>query len=156
MIDFGDGRPAHCMSIPWGDVVTAYKSTGIPNIMVYMAFPKRPAQMLRLARPLLPLFGTRPVQSLMKKRIEAAPAGPDDQARERARNELWGEAKTVDGRTVVSRLHTLDGYTLTARMSLEIAKKICSGAHTPGFQTPSTAYGKDLILELPGTERLDH
>jgi short subunit dehydrogenase-like uncharacterized protein len=155
MIDFGDGRPAHCMSIPWGDVVTAYKSTEIPNIVVYMAFPQRAAQILRLSRPVLPLFGTRPMQALIKRGIEAGPRGPDDPARERARNELWGEAKTADGRTVVSRLHTPESYTLTARMSLEIAKKICNGAHTPGFQTPSTAYGKDLILELSGTERLD-
>jgi len=143
------------MTIPWGDVVTAYKSTGIPNIMVYMAVPKRPAQMLRLARPLLPLLGLRPIQNLIKKRIDAAPAGPDDQARATAHNELWGEAKTAVGRATVSRLRTPEGYTLTARMSLNIAKKICSGQHIPGFQTPSTAYGKDLILEMPGTERVD-
>ena len=155
MIDFGDGRPAHCMTIPWGDVVTAYKSTGIPNIMVYTAVPQRPARMLRLARPLLPLLGLRPVQNLIKKRIEAAPAGPDDQARDRGYNELWGEARAADGQTAVSRLRTPEGYTLTARMALSIAQKICSGQHTPGFQTPSTAYGKDLILELPGTERVD-
>ena len=68
---------------------------------------------------------------------------------------MWGEARTADGRTVVSRLHTPESYTLTARMSLIIAQKICSGRHTPGFQTPSTAYGKDLILELPGAERVD-
>jgi short subunit dehydrogenase-like uncharacterized protein len=154
-IDFGDGRPSHCMTIPWGDVITAYRSTGIPNIMVYMAVPKRPAQMLRLARPLLPLLGLRPVQNLIKKRIEAAPAGPDDRARATAHLDLWGEAKTADGQTTVSRLRTPESYTLTARMALSIAQKICSGQHTPGFQTPSTAYGKDLILEFPGTERVD-
>ncbi len=155
IVDFGDGRPAHCMSIPWGDVVTAYRSTGIPNIIVYMGFPQGLARVLRLARPLLPLLGTRPVQNLIKKRIEAGPAGPDDAARENAVNELWGEVRTADGRTAVSRLRTPEGYTLTARMSLAIAQKICNGEHKPGFQTPSTAYGKDLILELPGTERTD-
>ena len=155
MIDFGDGKPAHCMSIPWGDVVTAYKSTGIPNIMVYMGFPQGPARFLKLARPLLPLLGTRPVQNMMKKRIEAGPAGPDDEARKTAVNELWGEVRTAGGRTAVSRLRTPEGYTLTARMSLAIAQKICQGEHKPGFQTPSTAYGKDLILELPGTARFD-
>ena len=70
-------------------------------------------------------------------------------------NELWGEVRTAGGRTVVSRLRTPEGYTLTARMSLAIAQKICNGEHKPGFQTPSTAYGKDLILELPGTARFD-
>jgi len=155
LIDFGDGKPTHCMSIPWGDVVTAYRSTGIPNILVYTGVPKRPATLLRLARPLLPLFGTRPVQNMIKKRIEAAPAGPDDAARAGAYNELWGEARAADGTSVVSRLRTPEGYTLTARMSLDIAQKICRGEHTAGFQTPSTAYGKDLILELPGAERFD-
>jgi short subunit dehydrogenase-like uncharacterized protein len=154
-VDFGDGKPAHCMVIPWGDVVTAYKSTGIPNIWVYMRFPEGAARMLRVARPLLPILGTRPVQELMKKRIEAGPAGPDDAARATARNELWGEARTEDGRTVVSRVSTPEGYTLTARMSLLIAQKICNGEHAVGFQTPSTAYGKDLILELPEAERHD-
>jgi short subunit dehydrogenase-like uncharacterized protein len=154
-IDFGDSKPIHCMVIPWGDVVTAYKSTGIPNIMVYMAFPSGPARMLRLARPLLPILGTRPFQSLMKNRIEAAPAGPDDAARAAARNELWGEARNAAGRAVVSRLYTPEGYTLTARLSLLLAQKIANGDHKPGFQTPSTAYGKDLILELPSAERHD-
>ena len=154
-IDFGDGKPAHCMTIPWGDVVTAYKSTGIPNIMVYTAVPKRAAHILRLTRAALPLLGTRPVQTLLKNRIDAAPAGPDDQARNKAINQLWGEARGPGGNTVVSRLRTPEGYTLTAKMALRIASKICAAEVTPGFQTPATAYGKDLILELPGTERMD-
>ena len=33
-IDYGQG-PKMAMSIPWGDVATAYYSTGIPNIIVY-------------------------------------------------------------------------------------------------------------------------
>ena len=154
-IDFGDSKPAHCMTIPWGDVVTAYKSTGIPNIMVYTPVPERAARLLRLVRPALSLLGTRPAQAMIKKRIDAAPAGPDDDAREKAIMELWGEARGPGGKTVVSRLRTPEGYTLTARMALSIASKICAGEASPGFQTPSTAYGKDLILELPGTERQD-
>jgi short subunit dehydrogenase-like uncharacterized protein len=52
-------------------------------------------------------------------------------------------------------VRTPEGYTLTARMSLAIAQKICNGKHKSGFQTPSAAYGKDLILGLPSTERFD-
>ena len=154
-IDFGDGKPAHCMTIPLGDVVTAYKSTGIPNILVYTAVPERAARLLRLVRPALPILGTRPAQAILKKRIDAAPAGPDDRAREKGTHQLWGEARAADGKTVVSRLRTPEGYTLTARMALRVASKVCAGELTPGFQTPSTAYGKDLVLELPGTERMD-
>jgi short subunit dehydrogenase-like uncharacterized protein len=92
---------------------------------------------------------------MIKRRIDAAPAGPDDRARHKAINELWGEARGPGGKTVVSRLRTPEGYTLTAKMALRIASKISAGERTPGFQTPATAYGKDLILELPGTERID-
>ena len=154
-IDFGDGKPLHCMTIPWGDVVTAYKSTGIPNILVYTSVPERAAKVLRLVRPALPLLGAAPVQRLLKKRVDAAPAGPDDRARENASMELWGEARSADGSATVSRLRTPEGYTLTAKMALRIALKACEGDAPVGFQTPSSAYGKDLILELPGTERFD-
>jgi short subunit dehydrogenase-like uncharacterized protein len=155
MIDFGDGQPTHSMTIHWADAATAYRSTGIPNIMVYTAVPAGVTRVVRLVRPLLRLLGLRPVQNLIKKRIEAAPAGPDDQTRDAAYLDFWGEVRTADGRAVVARLRTPDGYTMTARLALIIAQKICSGQHTAGFQTPSTAYGKDLILELPGTERID-
>ena len=37
-IDYGEG-PELSMTIPWGDVSTAFYSTGIPNIEVYMATP---------------------------------------------------------------------------------------------------------------------
>ncbi|MEM7434024.1 MAG: saccharopine dehydrogenase NADP-binding domain-containing protein [Myxococcota bacterium] len=154
-IDFGDGKPAHCMTIPWGDVVTAFKSTAIPNIKVYTEAPPRATKALRLARPLLPLLAAGPVQRMIKRRIDAAPAGPDDQARSRAFMELWGEAVGPDGTKVVSRLRTPEGYTLTAKMALAIAVKVAQGLFTPGFQTPSSAYGQDLILELSGVERTD-
>jgi short subunit dehydrogenase-like uncharacterized protein len=44
------------VTIPWGDVASAYYSTGIPNVEVYMGLPKRQIQMLRLFRWLAPLL----------------------------------------------------------------------------------------------------
>ena len=38
VIDFGAG-PVKAITIPWGDVASAYYSTRIPNIEVYMAMP---------------------------------------------------------------------------------------------------------------------
>ena len=40
-IDFGDGKLRDATTIPWGDVSTAFHSTGIPNIEVYVSM--RPA-----------------------------------------------------------------------------------------------------------------
>ncbi len=154
-IDFGDGKPVHCMTIPWGDVVTAYTSTGIPNIRVYTHVARTASTTLRLARPLLPLLATDSAQRALKKRISSRPPGPDDETRASSVNELWGEARDAAGNVCVSRLRTPEGYTLTATMALSIARRIARGEFTPGFQTPSTAYGKDLILECEGTERVD-
>lgn len=153
-IDFGDGRPAHCMTIPWGDVVTAYRSTAIPNIEVYTEAPAKATTMLRLARPMLPLLNVGPVQRMIKRRIDSAPAGPSDESRARAYMELWAEARGPSG-TAVSRMRTPEGYTLTGKMALAIALKASGGSVQAGFQTPSTAYGKDVVLELPGVERMD-
>ena len=38
MIDFGEG-PVQAIRLTWGDIFTAYHSTGIPNIEDYAAFP---------------------------------------------------------------------------------------------------------------------
>src|SRR6185437_4045090 len=38
-IDFGD-RVRRVVTLPWGDVSTAFHSTGIPNIEVYTAAPR--------------------------------------------------------------------------------------------------------------------
>ena len=37
-IDFGGG-PEKAITIPWGDVATAFHTTGIPNVEVYLAAP---------------------------------------------------------------------------------------------------------------------
>jgi molybdate-binding protein len=49
----------------------------------------------------------------------------------------------------------VEGYTLTAKTSVLIAQKILAGNVKAGFQTPSKAYGPDLILEIAGSTRRD-
>ncbi|HEV3204582.1 MAG TPA: saccharopine dehydrogenase NADP-binding domain-containing protein, partial [Gemmataceae bacterium] len=48
-IDFGAG-PMPAMTIPWGDVSTAYHSTRIPNIEVYIATKKKRLFFAKLSR----------------------------------------------------------------------------------------------------------
>ena len=153
-IDFGEG-PVHAMTIPWGDVSTAYHSTGIPNIHVYMAVPKRLQSMARLSRHVGWLTGSAPVQALMKRRIQAGPAGPSDQARRRGRSLLWAEVKDASGRSLRSRMQAPEGYTLTAMTAWDIAKRCAAGAAQPGFQTPSRVFGPDYILGFPDVRRQD-
>src|SRR5262249_14363815 len=96
-IDFGRG-PVKAITIPWGDVSTAFHSTGIPNIEVYLAAPWTVRAGLRLARGLGSLLSAGPVQELMKKRIRSAPPGPSGEERARGRSLLWGEGSDGSGR----------------------------------------------------------
>ena len=104
----------------------------------------------RATRFLGPLLGHGPAQAFLKKRIRSGAPGPTDEERARGKGLLWGEAVDDAGRAVVSRLTTPEGYTLTALTSLLIVSKVLAGSAPAGFQTPSTAYGPDLILEVEG------
>jgi short subunit dehydrogenase-like uncharacterized protein len=68
---------------------------------------------------------------------------------------VWGEARDGRGAKVVSRLRGPEGYTWTALAALKVVERVLGGEAPPGFQTPSRAYGPDLVLEVPGVERRD-
>ncbi|MBX3289268.1 MAG: saccharopine dehydrogenase NADP-binding domain-containing protein [Acidobacteria bacterium] len=151
-IDFGDEKK-QATTIPWGDVATAYYSTGIPNIEVFTVIPPSNLRLLKLSRYLGWLLAASPVQKYLQSKIP--PGGPSDKERERSKTLLWGRASDAEGRTVESRLQTPEGYTLTALAALTITRKILDGNFTTGFQTPARSYGADLILEIEGTVRTD-
>ena len=153
-VDFGD-RVRHCVSIPWGDVSTAFHSTNIPDITVYTGMPKSTARWMRWARPIMPLLGTAPAQRYLKGRINARTPGPSAERRAGAQSRLWGEAKDASGNVVRSLLVAPDGYSLTAMTAVGAAARVLAGTVAPGFQTPSTAFGADFILAFPRTERED-
>jgi short subunit dehydrogenase-like uncharacterized protein len=152
-IDFGDGKPVNCTTIPWGDVATAFYSTNIPNIEVFAAVPESAKKLMVLSRYVGWLLATKPLQSILQNQIPAG--GPSDEARKNGKSLLYGEASDDSGNKVVSRLQCPEGYTTTALTALNIAEKILAGIAPIGFQTPAKAYGADLILEIEGTNRED-
>lgn len=153
-VDFGRG-PAAVIAMPWGDVATAYHSTGIPNIDVYFAFRASMRRMLRVSRRFRALLGSYPAQRILKRLVRTQPAGPSDEERARGLSLLWGEVTDDQGQRRVARLRTPEAYTLTALTALTIAEKVLGGDAPVGFQTPALAYSADFILELPGTARED-
>jgi short subunit dehydrogenase-like uncharacterized protein len=153
-IDFGRG-PRLAVQMPWGDVATAYHSTGIPNIEVYFALPPQQIQALRASRYLQWLLKAPGVMGLLKRQVRGGAAGPDADQRARGRSFLWGMAEDGAGRRAESRLTTPEGYALTVEAALHIMRKVLAGQAPPGYQTPSSAYGADLALEISGVERMD-
>ncbi len=154
VIDFGTG-PVKAITIPWGDVSTAYHSTGIPNIEFYMAAPLGLRLAARLGRHFGWLLGAAPVQSWLLHRIRRGPPGPTEQERAQGRTYLWGEAVDDTGRRVVSRQQGPEGYTLTVQTALAVVERVLAGDAPPGFQTPSKAYGCDSVLGVKGVTRTD-
>jgi len=153
-IDFGRG-PVKVVSIGWGDVSTAYYSTGIPNIQTYMAFPPIAIEAWRTMRVIGPLLYTRPIKGLLKQALRLVRSGPTEEQRRNAFSLIVGEAFNDDGGSVSSKLRTPEGYSMTALATVEIMKRILSGDFKPGFQTPSLAYGPDFILGFEDVERED-
>ena len=153
-VDFGRG-PVQVAAIPWGDVSTAYYSTGIPNIEVYTYFPPPVVRLMGLSRLAGPLLAAGPVQALLRGLLRRQPPGPNAAERARGLSLLWGEAADDEGRRVVSRMRAPEGYTLTAASAVHIAEQVLAGRATPGFQTPSLAFGPELVLELDGVTRED-
>lgn len=154
-IDFGLGKTLTCVTIPWGDVSTAYHSTGIGNIEVYTAIPNAARWGMRLARPLTPLLGLGSIQRALKRRVDKRPTGPDEAQRQRGMAVLWGEVRGGEGKIATARLRTPEGYSLTAQTALDIAGRLARGEVDAGFQTPSLAFGPDYITEFAGVERTD-
>jgi short subunit dehydrogenase-like uncharacterized protein len=140
-----------CVSVPWGDVSTAYYTTGIPNVIVYTYLPAGQRRMAKLARPVLPLLRVRGVQNLLKRRIERTVTGPDAQFRASDQCQLWGRVEDDAGNSVEGTLVTPEGYQLTAETSVEATLRVLDGGLS-GALTPAAAFGSGFITEF---ERCD-
>lgn len=154
VIDFGSG-PRKAITIPWGDVSTAFHSTGIPDIEVYMSAPLPMRFGLRLARVLRPVLGAKSIQGFLQRRIDSAAPGPSAEHRAHGRTRLWGEAVDAAGKTVVSRLAGPESYDFTVLTTLAALERVIAGETPAGFLTPSRAFGPDFVLTIPGVERTD-
>jgi short subunit dehydrogenase-like uncharacterized protein len=148
-VDFGRG-PVRCLGLPWGDACTAHVSTGIPEIVTWVAVPPRLALAARLAGPLRGLIGSRLVQRAGERAIRRRPPGPTAEERARGRCLFWGRASDAAGRAAEGRLATPEGYTFTSHSAVALARVALQGGARPGFQTPSRLCGARFVLSLPG------
>lgn len=142
------------MTIPWGDVSTAFTTTGIPNIEVYTGIKPSVYRILKLQWAFNWLLRTDFFRNLIRKKIKSRPAGPSDEQRKNSSSIVWGEVSNKSGKTLNHGIRCFDGYTLTAHSSLIIAKKILDGNFKSGYQTPAGCYGADLVMEIPNTHIL--
>jgi short subunit dehydrogenase-like uncharacterized protein len=145
-------RKRSAVTVPWGDVASAFHSTGIPNIEVYVAMPLPEIRRMRRMKWLLPLLRFGPFRWILQRVIESRITSPSAAQREGQQASLWGRASDAAGRSVEATLVVHSGYKLTALTALASADRVLAGNVPLGFSTPSRAFGKEFILSIAGTE----
>ena len=137
------------VAIPWGDVSTAYWSTGIDNIRVYMSVPPSRARAMKRLGYFQGVLGLAPVQWALSAAAERFVKGPTPEMRDIMVMEVWGEVRHDDGRSVTGTLTVPEGYFFTADAALRATELVCAGV-APGYQTPSRGLGSDFVASCAG------
>jgi short subunit dehydrogenase-like uncharacterized protein len=153
-IDFGAGKEP-CVPVSWGDVATAFRTTGVGNVTVYF----RRTPLFRAADILSPPFGPVLRSHLGQRGLAAIvrrfPEGPSQAERLGHRATIWAEASDASGQSFRALLSTPDAYDFAANCALEIASRVGSLPAPLGLVTPAQAFGADFVLSLPGCSRTD-
>ncbi|MEV6927698.1 saccharopine dehydrogenase NADP-binding domain-containing protein [Dactylosporangium sp. NPDC051485] len=124
----------------WGDLVTAYRSTGIPDITVYMPLPPGSA--------LAGAFRFGPLRALARAMVRRG--GPSAEVRASAGSEGWAEVRDAAGNTRSATFAGPNAYALTADASLRALRRVRAGETPPGVHTPSSALGPGFLGTLDG------
>jgi short subunit dehydrogenase-like uncharacterized protein len=169
-IAWGDGvrtvrfsdRDRTALPIPWGDLETAYRTTGIPNITTLMAVPEAAARVLAFASPVAKSFmpklmaglGAPSVREVVLGAIDRYVKNPSDLGRNLGRAQLWARASNDNGTAREAWLETVDGYALTAESAVLAMEQLLERKPT-GALTPAGAFGADFVLGVKGSFRSD-
>lgn len=156
-IPFAD-RPRHAVAISWGDVSTAYHSTGVDNIRTYATAPPRQARVLRAISTLRPVLKGARVRNALRWWVDQALDGPDEKTLTEGSSRVWVRATSSEsGRESVVELTCPNAYLLTARSAVEAVRQLLRGTgerRGTGFLTPSLAFGAEFAEGLEGVERV--
>ena len=153
-IDFGDGEQL-AMTIPWGDVSTAFHTTGIPDIEVLVPASSRLIALARRANWIRPLLAMKWLQKFAQARIARSVKGPSEAQRDAMPTFVWGEVTNARGERRTARIRTANGYSLTIDGALYVVGHLLANSPLPGAYTPSKLLGPALIGLLPGSGELD-
>lgn len=136
--------------IPWGDVSTAYYSTGIQNIEFYFAKSLPEIAAMHAVERMRGVIARPAVQALIKSLVERLHRGPTDAIRAAAESYVWGEVENAAGQKAAKRMRMPEGYTFTYLAALASMERVLAGGIPTGALTPSMAFGADFAGTLQG------
>ena len=143
------------LPVPWGDLSTAYRTTAIPNITTYIAMPRAFMALAGRGAGLgQAILGNTMIQKIAKGWATIAVDGPTPQHRQSARAYLYAKASDDRGQIAEAWLDTVEAYQFTAIASV-LAVEQTLERQLVGALSPTLAFGKDFVLDIDGTRRLD-
>jgi len=152
--DFGGG-PREGLNVSWGDVATAWYTTGIPDVTVYVEATPLMRSVIAASRWFGWTVASGPWQAWLKAHADLLPDGPTAEERAARRMVVVAEAEDGRGGRAVARITTPEAYTFTATAAAAIVRRVLDGDVEPGFQTPARVYGADFVLGFPDVVRED-
>jgi short subunit dehydrogenase-like uncharacterized protein len=148
-IPFEHGR-RFGISVPWGDLVTAYQSTRIPNITVYAEVPRLVGRLIPLLRYVVPILSTTGFVRFLRWTVARCVSGPSREQRMTGRLRIWGRVTNPSGRSIQAHLEVPEGYAFSALAAIESIERVLRREVRPGATTPSLAFGREFVTTLPG------
>jgi len=137
----------HGVSIPWGDLATAPRSTGAREVRTFMAVPRSTARLVPALRPLGALLKLAPLKALAERWVSGLPEGPSDEERARSSFAVYAEATGANG-THAAWVTGPNGYDFTAASAVLCARLAAApGFVKKGALTPSQAFGARALLD---------
>lgn len=138
-------------AIPWGDLSSAYRSTGIGTITTYTALPGGGAagSGYRLLAPVLRMPAVQRVGAALVDRVMGAASPPEGLA---GGAEVWGQVCAPGGLRASGTITMPAPIPFTADSVVRIASRLAAGGTEPGAgaHTPATAFGPDFVRECDG------
>ncbi|HSV48034.1 MAG TPA: saccharopine dehydrogenase NADP-binding domain-containing protein [Ramlibacter sp.] len=153
--DFGRGlEPSY--AIPWGDVATAYWSTGIPDIEVLVPRRSPGARAIRAMLPLRELLAGPGMRGFAYGLLRRLANGPSAGRRAREQTRIWGEARNAAGQVALTSLQTPNGYTLTVLTALMAVRHVLEmePGTAGGYRTPTQLMGPRCIEQVEGVGQI--
>lgn len=146
--------PKRATAIPWGDVSSAFRSTGIPTVTTYTVLPGGDL-IGRGQQYLTPLLAMPSVRKAGAALVDRLVRGPSEDRQAGRKAEVWGRVRHPDGHAVSAALTTPAAYLLTADAVVRGVARLAAGDVPPGAHTPSSAFGSGFVAELDGVRMGD-
>ena len=163
-VDFGPEPPGGVMAgrlgglrsvspYTWGDLATAWRTTGVGHVTCYMATPRWQVRLMPVALPLLrAALSVDPLRRLAGRLVDRGPDGPSPQRRRTGRVRVWGRMADDEGRWAEVVLELPEGYRFTAVSGVRALEEVLARPDLRGAITPAGAFGHGWVLSLPEME----